>query len=53
MRQANMVIALLSGVAGAGALVVTAANGGGVLGFVLGSVLLANALARYRLAQRR
>lgn len=52
MRQTNMVIAFLSAVAGAAALVVTAANGGGVIGFVLGAVLVANALVRYRLARR-
>ena len=53
MRQASMVMVFLFGVAGAGVLVVTAANGGGVIGFAIGAVLLANALVRYRLAQRR
>ena len=53
MRQASMVMALFTGVAGAGALVVTAANGGGTLGFLIGAVLLAYAFVRYRLAQRR
>jgi hypothetical protein len=52
MQRANLVIAGASAAAGALALVVTAASGGGVLGFILGLLLLANAFVRYQLAQR-
>ena len=52
MRRSNLVIAAASAAVGALALALTLAAGGGAVGFVLGTILLVNALVRYRLAQR-
>ena len=53
MRRSNLVIAAASTGVGLLAIAMTLAQGGGVVGFVLGAVLLANGFVRYRIAQRR
>ena len=52
MRRSNLVISVASAAVGALALALTFAAGGGAVGYVLGVILLGNALVRYRLAQR-
>ncbi len=52
MRRSNLVIAVASATVGGLALALTVAAGGGAVGYVLGTVLLVNALVRYRIAHR-
>ena len=53
VRRSNLVIAAASATVGLLALALTLAAGGGAVGYALGAVLLVNAFARYRIAQRR
>lgn len=52
MRRTNMIIAIASSAVGLLAVLLTLAQGGGAVGFILGFVLLVNGLVRYRIAQR-
>ena len=52
VRRTNFTIAIASAGVGLLALLMTVAQGGGTVGYVLGSVLLVNGLVRSRLAQR-
>ncbi|HJM75656.1 MAG TPA: hypothetical protein QGI71_07335 [Dehalococcoidia bacterium] len=52
MRRTNLTIAIGSASVGLLAILLTLAQGGGTVGFLLGFVLLVNGLVRYRLAQR-
>lgn len=52
MQRTNLIIAAASAAVGLLAILLTLAQGGGTVGFVLGFVLLVNGLVRYRLAQR-
>jgi hypothetical protein len=52
MRRSNLVLAVASAVVGGFALALTVAAGGGAVGYVLGAILLLNAVVRYRIAQR-
>ncbi len=52
VRRTNLTIAIGSASVGLLAILLTLAQGGGTVGFLLGFVLLVNGLVRYRLAQR-
>ena len=52
VQRTNLTIAIASAGVGLLAILLTLAQGGGTVGFVLGFVLLVNGIVRYRLAQR-